>query len=287
MLVYLNGEFLPKADAKLSVDDRGFLFGDGVYEVTRVVDGELFGGDGHWERLQRGLREIHIDASGISREKLDGIYRRLIEESDLGSGHATVYLQITRGAAPRSHPYPKPPVEPTVYAFASRFEIPFDLRESGVRAITVPDVRWSRCDIKTVNLLPNTMAKQRAKEAGAWEAILVRDGVLMEGAASNLFAVFDGELRTHPKTNSILPGITRDIVLDLARGLNIPIKEVPIFQHELPSVDELFFTGTTTDVQPIVDVDGDQVADGKVGPISRRLLEALMEKMGVAEVASA
>lgn len=286
MLVYLNGEYLPKEKALISVDDRGFLFGDGVYEVTRVVDGKLFGGDGHWARLQNGLKALEI-ACPFSRDELEGIYSRLISEDGLEQGHATVYLQVTRGVAPRNHAFPDPPVEPSVYAFAKRFNIPHDLRASGVRAVTLPDVRWARCDIKTVNLLPNAMAKQRAVEAGAWEAILVRNGTVTEGASSNLFGVVDGELRTYPKTNFILPGITRDIVLELAHELGIPVRESPILLDELADAEELFFTGTTTDVQAIVDVDGRKVGGGKVGPICQKLLDALMERMGAAVTAAA
>lgn len=286
MLVYLNGEYLPKEEARVSVDDRGFLFGDGVYEVTRVVDGDFFGDDGHWQRLQNGLAATEISCS-LSRDELTGIYRRLIREEGLEEGHATVYLQITRGVAPRNHAFPDPAPEPTIYAFAKRFEIPHDLRANGVRAITQPDVRWARCDIKTVNLLPNAMAKQRAVEAGAWEALLIRDGVIMEGASSNVFGVIDGVLRTYPKTNYILPGITRDIVLELARENGIPVSETPILLSQLDQVEELFFTGTTTDVQPIVQVDDRTIGDGKVGPISRKLLEALMERMGATAPAAA
>lgn len=287
MLVYLDGQFLPKEEAKVSVDDRGFLFGDGVYEVTRAVDGQLFAEEGHWRRLQNGMRDTGIRSSSVDRGRLREIYQHLLRENGHEDGHATVYLQITRGAAPRSHAFPNPEVEPTVYAFSAPFMIPAELRANGCKAITHPDFRWSRCDIKTVNLLPNCMAKQRAVEAGAWEAVLIRDGAITEGSATNVFGVIDGELRTYPKSNYILPGITRDIVIELVHELNIPFRETPLFFNQIGRLEELFFTGTTTDVQPIVELDGRRIGEGKVGPIAKSLLDALMERMGVATASAA
>lgn len=279
MLVYLNGEYLPSEDARISVDDRAFLFGDGVYEVTRIVDGQFFGEEGHWARLQNGLEMTGIGTDAVERGEIQEIYRKLVRENDLEEGHATVYLQITRGCAPRTHQYPDPRATPTVYAFAKRFSIPHELRENGVAAITRPDLRWMRCDIKTVNLLPNVMAKQAAVQAGVWEAVLVRNGVITEGSATNVFGVIDGEIRTHPKSNFILPGITRDIVLGLADELGLPYRETPLFLDQVADLDEMFFTGTTTDVQAIVELDGEKIGDGAVGPVTRQLLSALTEKM--------
>ncbi|MEX2570785.1 MAG: D-amino-acid transaminase [Gemmatimonadota bacterium] len=282
MLVYLDGQYLEKDEAKVSVDDRGFLFGDGVYEVTRAINGTLFEEEGHWIRLQNGLRDIAIRSDRIDRGQIREIYQHLLGQNDLDEADATVYLQITRGCAPRTHAFPKPPCEPTVYAFASPFNIPAELRRLGVDAISHPDIRWARCDIKTVNLLPNALAKQRAVEAGAWEAVLFRDGALTEGSSTNVFGVIDGELRTYPKSNYILPGITRDVVLELARDLNVKVRERPIFADEIGRLDELFLTGTTTDVQPIVRLDGRQIGDGVVGDVAQQLQEALMERMGTA-----
>jgi D-alanine transaminase len=282
MLVYLDGSFLPKEEAKVSVDDRGFLFGDGVYEVTRAVRGELFEEERHWTRLQAGLRDIAIPATSIDRGRLREIYQHLLRENDLHETDATVYLQITRGVAPRAHPFPVPAVPPTIYAFAAPFNIPMELRREGVSAITHPDIRWSRCDIKTINLLPNVVARQRAVEKGAWEAVLVRDGAVTEGAVTSVFGVIAGELRTYPKCNYILPGVTRDVVLDIAADLNIPVREKPIFVEDVGQLEELFLTGTTTDVQPIVKLDGRPVGDGARGKIVEALQHALMERMGIA-----
>ncbi len=279
MLVFLDGRVIPKSEAGISVDDRGFLFGDGVYEVTRAINGKLFEEERHWRRLQSSMRGISLRSEFLDAARFRDIANRLLHENDLLKGEATVYLQVTRGAAPRSHAFPKPSVEPTIYAYSNPFTIPTNQRAEGVAAITTPDIRWARCDIKSVNLLPNAMAKQRAVESGAWEALLIRDGVLTEGALTNAFAVIGGEVRTHPKSNYILPGITREIVLELAGELGIPAIETPIFAEELHTVDELFLTGTTTDVQGVVRLDGEAVGDGKVGPITRALNEKLVARM--------
>jgi D-alanine transaminase len=280
MKVYLDGQFIPREEARVPVDDRGFVFGDGVYEVTRAVDGRLFAEPAHWERLQRGLRELKIDVGDrLGRDRLRAVSERLLRENDLGEGHATVYLQVTRGAAPRTHWFPPAGTAPTIYASAARFEIPTAIRESGASAITLPDVRWARCDIKTVNLLGNVLAKQTAHEAGAFEALLLRDGAVTEGSSSNAFGVLDGEIRTYPRSNYILPGVTREIVLGLARELGHAVSERPFHFQDLPRLEELFFTGTTTDVQPIVQLDGRPVGTGRPGPVARSLLAALMERM--------
>lgn len=281
--IYLNGEFLPREDARLPIDDRGFFFGDGVYEVTRAVRGRLFQEEAHWERLVRGLRDLSISVAGhLDFTRLRAISERLLDENRLADGDATIYLQVTRGAAPRTHWFPPADTPPTILASARGFEIPRALRESGASAITHPDIRWARCDIKTVNLLPNVLAKQRAHEAGAFEAVLLRDGAVTEGASANLFGVIDGEVRTYPLCNYILPGITRKVIFEIAAELEIPISERPIYAEELPRLQELFATGSTTDVQPLVTLDGRPVGSGRPGPISIAFREALESRMGLA-----
>lgn len=280
MLVYLDGEYLPAAEARVPVGDRGFIFGDGLYEVTRAVDGRLFAEEAHWLRLERGLRELAIDVRGhLDRAAVQEVSVRLLQKNGLTEGHATVYLQVTRGVAPRTHWFPPDGTPPTVYMAASPFKIPTDLREHGASAITLPDIRWARCDLKTVNLLGAVLAKQRAREAGAYDAVLIRDGAVTEGGASNLFAVIGGRLRTYPKSNYILPGITRDIVIELARAQSIEVDEAPIFAHEIHGAEEIFFTGTTTDVQPVVKLDDRRVGDGRPGPIAIAMQKALMSLM--------
>ena len=279
-VVYLDGAFLPRAEARVSVDDRGFLFGDGAYEVTRAVDGRLFEDGGHRRRLARTLEGLRIELAPAALAGLDAVALRLLRENDLLAGEATIYLQVTRGVAvPRTHHFPPAGTRPTVYVAASRFVPPEALRARGASVILVPDIRWARCDLKTVNLLPNALAKQRAVEAGADEALFVRDGVVLEGAHTNAFAVLDGVLRTAPATNYILPGITRDVVLALAPSLGIPVREYPLLVEELPRASELFVTSTTSDVLPVVRVDGAPVGDGAPGPVARRLLDALRARM--------
>lgn len=273
MVVYLNGEFVPHAEARIPVDDRGFLFADGVYEVALAYDGRLYEMDAHLRRLEQGLRALRIEWDGAA--ELAGIAERLLDENQLRTGTAAVYIQVTRGAAPRAHHFPAPAVAPTVYVAARPFRphAP-SVYENGVAAITVPDTRWTRCDIKSVSLLANVLANQQAKDAGAFEALFVRDGVVIEGSHSNLMAVFDGTIVTYPPCNYILRGITRDRVLELAAELGIPAVEGPIFADRLYDADELFLTGTTTEVMPVVRVDGRSIGSGKPGPITNRLFEA-------------
>lgn len=280
MQVYLNGSYVPQEQAVVPVDDRAFVFGDGVYEVTRAIGGRLFEEEAHWRRLERGLRELEIEAAEwIDRRRVKEISERLLSLNGLTEGEATVYLQVSRGVAPRTHWFPPTGTPPTVYAIARPFEVPAALRETGARAITLPDIRWARCDLKTVNLLANVVAKQRAHEAQAFDAVLVRDGAVTEGASSNVFGVIAGELRTYPKCNYILPGVTRDVLIRIAGDLGIPVSESPIFASDIPRLEELFFSGTTTDVQPVVMLDDRPVGTGRPGPISRALGDALVKRM--------
>lgn len=277
-IVYLNGQFLPRNEAKLSVDDRGFFFGDGVYEVTRVVRGRLFEWDRHARRLARGLRELRIDA-GLDIDTIRTLQERLIRENQLTDGQGTVYLQITRGAAPRTHHFPPRGTPATVFLSASSFTPPNEVRGRGVAVVTYPDYRWSRCDLKTVNLLPAVMAKQFATDNDAFEAVFIRDAVVTEGSHTNIFGVIGGELRTYPASNYVLPGVTRDVVVELAHELRIPVSETPIYKHEIGILEECFLTGTTTDVMPVVSVDGKPVGNGRPGTITMRLYEAIARRL--------
>jgi D-alanine transaminase len=280
-LVYLNGAFVDRDEAKVSVDDRGFVFGDGVYEVTRSRDGVLLEVDRHVRRLERSMAGLDLHYSPAD---LPAISLRLLRENKLARGEATVYWQVTRGAAsPRAHQFPPSNVPVTVYASASPFTALHDKRATGVGVILLPDQRWARCDLKTVNLLPNVLAKQKAVAAGVHEALLMRDGVIMEGAATNFFGIVDGIVRTHPRTNNILPGITREVVLELAAELGITVREEPLFVDDIPRLSESFLTGTTNDVMPVVAIDGRSVGDGRPGPIAGRLYSALMNRWRVGD----
>lgn len=276
MQVYLNGEYIDHADAKVPVDDRGFLFADGVYEVIRVYDGRPFLMQEHVVRFEEGLRALQIDTSCI--RDLESIAERLLRDNGITDGDATIYAQVSRGVAPRKHAFPKD-CTPTLYAAAKRFtNHPASWFEDGVAAITYPDNRWARCDIKTIALLPNVLANQAAHAADAFEALFIKDGVVIEGSHSNLFAVLDGTLITYPKSNYILAGITRALVIDLARELSIPVAEAPLLWERLDDVEEMFLSGTTTEVLPVTKVDGRPVGDGRVGTITKRLQQAYAQR---------
>jgi D-alanine transaminase len=279
-VVYLNGEFCARSEARVSVEDRAYVFGDGVYEVLRAINGRLFATRFHNDRLRRSLDGIRVTLEeSDSPERFSEIGSQLLRENGLTEGEATVYMQVSRGAAPRLHTFPSPPVPPSVYISVSRFKPYADLSESGASAISHPDLRWGRCDLKTLNLLPNVLAAQAAKERGAFEAMLIRDGIVTEGAKTNFFGVVNGSLRTHPCDNHILPGITRSVLRDLASGLNIDLDETPIRASEIPQLTELFLTGTTTDVMPIVTLDDRPVGQGKPGELTRRLQKVLAESL--------
>jgi D-alanine transaminase len=275
MIVYFNGQLIPKEDVRISPDDRGFLFADGVYEAIASYSGRLFRPDEHFRRLERSLRELRIALPDLTA--LRSVTERLIEVNGLAKGDAGVYIQITRGAAPRNHPFPPADTPPTVYAAAFAFEMPREEQEHGVKVILVPDIRWARCDVKSVALTANVLACQRAVESGAAEAVFVRDGAVTEGSRNNVCAVLGGRLVTYPKTNYILPGVTRDVVLELCGQLVIPFSEAPILESQLKEADELMIVGTLSEIVPVVQVDDWPVGDGKPGPVTRRLQRAFQE----------
>jgi D-alanine transaminase len=279
MTVYLNGQFMKAEDARISVLDRGFIFGDGVYEVWRVVEGKLFEHARHERRLKHGLAAIQIQLDAREVEALADVAQRLLRENDLTGGEGTFYVEITRGAAPRTHAFPPAGTRPTIFGMVARFEVPHALRATGAKAITAPDVRWLRCDVKTVQLLPNCMAKQQAQAAGALEAIFIRDGVVTEGTHTSVLGVKHGELLTHPLSPLILPSVTREVVLEVARQQGVPVRERGFSDRELFELDELFIAGTTTDVTPIVAVDGRRIGSGTPGPISKQLYAGLQARL--------
>jgi D-alanine transaminase len=271
MIVYLNGQYLPKEEAHISPDDRGFVLSDGVYEVTRCYNGHLFAWDKHLTRLERSLKELQIQQPNVNFETIS---RELLKQNNLETDDAIVYLQITRGAAPRIHAFPKGNVTPTVYGFARKFDMDPADWTTGVKTITLPDMRWLRCDIKSVSLLANVLAQQSAQEAGVDEAILIRNGAVTEGSHTSVCGIFDGVLYTHPDSNLILPGITRAIVLELCQQLNIPVRLFPILENKLSQADELMILGTGSEVMPVVQVNDWQVGNGKPGPITLKLQKA-------------
>lgn len=276
--VYFNGRYVAKDEVRLSPDDRGFLFADGIYEVVRSYGGRLFALEEHLGRLADGLAALRI--GGVDVAALAGVVQALLHRNGL-AGDALVYLQVTRGAALRRHAFPDPAVPPTVYV------APLPLRPrgdpaTGVSVITAPDLRWTRCDIKSIALLPNVLAHQEAVEAGAQEAILVRDGIALEGTATSVFGVFAGEVRTAPRSNYILPGITRRVAIELSREAGIPVVECPIPLQEFRRADELFLAGTTVEIMPVVRLDGRAVSAGRPGAVTRRLAERFRARVQAA-----
>jgi D-alanine transaminase len=272
MQVYLNGAYLDATAATISPDDRGFLFSDGLYEAMLAYHGRILLGEAHAARMRAGLAELQIDTGPAAQ--LLTVAERLVQLNGLADSPALIYAQVTRGSAPRRHAFPPAGTAPTVYLFAKPFvRQPDALFTGGCAAITVADTRWSRCHIKTVGLLPNVLANEAAHASGALEALFVRDGVIIEGSHSNVMAVIGGELVTYPPCNYILTGVTRNCVLNLARTLDIPVREGPIFADRLDRVEELFVTGTTLEVMPVTRMDGRPIGDGQPGPVARRLLE--------------
>ncbi|WP_028547804.1 D-amino-acid transaminase [Paenibacillus sp. UNC451MF] len=274
MYLYQN-EFVPKDQVHISPDDRGYYFGDGVYEVFRVYNGTLFEAEGHYDRLEKSAREVRIPLP-YSIEHLDEQLRKLIRLNELTEG--TVYMQITRGAALRSHPFPNQ-AEPVLMAYCTEMARPLQNMKQGITAITVDDIRWLRCDLKTLNLLPNVMAKQHALDQGAHEVILHRNGTVTECSASNIMIVINGELHTHPANHLILHGITRAVVLSLARNLNIPVREEAFTLDDLRRADEVFITGTTTEITPIISINKEAVGQGTRGMVTEKLQAAFEEHL--------
>lgn len=268
--VYLDGQYLPLAAARISPLDRGFLYGDGVYEVIPVYSRRPFRLDEHLARLQASLDGIRL-ANPHAAPAWRAIVERLVAAAPWDD--QSIYLQVTRGADDkRDHAFPPAAVPATVCAFASPLgTTPAAVRQAGVAAITLADTRWSRCDLKVVSLLANVLARQQAVEAGCAEALLLRDGYLKEGAASNIFVVTDGVLLAPPKGHLMLPGITYDVVLELAarHGLRTAVREIA--EAELRTADEVWMTSSTKEILAITTLDGRPVGDGRPGPVGQRM----------------
>ncbi len=270
-LVYLNGDFLPKEQATVSVLDRGFLFGDGVYEVIPVYGGHLFRLTQHLERLSRSLRSIRME-DPLPREQWRAVFNRLLAQAGPLATDRAIYLQVTRGvAAKRDHGFPDP-VKPTVFAMA--YAAPQPAREQieqGAAVITLEDIRWKCCDIKAITLLANVLLRQQATDQGAAEALLVRDGFVHEGTSSNFFLVHQGQIVTPPHGPYLLAGVTRDLVVELARADALRIIERPVSSAMLAAAEELWITSSTRELLPITSLDGEPVGTGEPGPLWRRL----------------
>lgn len=273
--VYLNGDFLPLEQASVSVLDRGFLFGDGIYEVIPVYAGRLFRLSQHLLRMDHSLAAIGMD-NPHDGDTWQAILERLVDtaRADGLSDELTIYLQVTRGAGlNRDHAIPEG-LSPTVFAMASPTRPPpIEQQQQGVRCITSDDIRWSRCDIKAITLLPAVLLRQQATVAGAQEALLLRDGQLTEGSVTSVFAIIDDTLVTPPKSHLLLPGVTRDLVLELAEQVGMVVDQRGIPAAELFQAQELWVTGSTKEVLAVVEVDGKPIGDGHPGPYFQQMLE--------------
>lgn len=276
MIGYLNGQYLPQENIVISPEDRGFLFADGIYDVIRSYSGKLFRAKAHLERLSRGASALQFNHTDFSY--LETVCEKLIQDNRLTQGDAVIYMQVTRGVAPRSHAFPPIETPLTVYATAKSFQPHTEESENGIQVILVPDQRWARCDIKTIGLLANTLAHQRARNSHATEGLFVRDGAVMEGTHSNVMAVFDGKVITPPRTNYMLAGITREFVLGLCEALSIPFSEIPLYESDILNADELMIVGTTVEVTPVIAVNGYTIGSGTPGSITRKLQMAFQKK---------
>jgi D-alanine transaminase len=273
MIVHLNGEYVPAEAARLSPFDRGFLFADGVYEVARFFRGRPYRLAEHVERLQEGLHALRLDADAALYAEVS---QRLLAENRLLESDAIVYAQVTRGAAPRTHAFPPPGTPPTVFAFA-RASDPSPPPEASA-AILVPDERWGRCNIKSVMLLPNVLAAQKAKEENAVDAILVRDGLALEATKANVFIVSGGVVRTAPNGPWILPGVTRGAVIDAARRLGHAVEERAFTVPRMLAADEVFLASTSLWTHPLTRIDGKPIGTGQPGPVTAMLRDELLRE---------
>ncbi|SLN36935.1 D-alanine aminotransferase [Pseudoruegeria aquimaris] len=277
--VYVNGEYLPETEAKVSIFDRGFLMADGVYEVTSVLDGKLIDFDGHAKRLERSLRELDM-AAPITMEELLEVHRELVRLNGIEEG--MIYLQITRGAPEdRDFAFPDPAKVPSTIVLFTQNKPGLansPAAAKGLKVISIEDIRWGRRDIKTVQLLYPSMGKMMAKKAGCDDAWMVEDGFVTEGTSNNAYIVKDGKIITRQLSNDILHGITRAAVLKFAEEAQMVVEERPFTIAEAQAADEAFITSASTFVMPVVEIDGTALGDGTPGPVSKRLREIYLEE---------
>lgn len=270
--VLTNDKLTVRDKAAVDIEDRGYQFGDGIYEMFSVYNGKPFLLDEHLQRLLRSAFELQINMPYAVEALKDKIYELCAADS-LQDG--LIYLQISRGTSPRDHAFPQASVTPCLIAYTIPKERPLHLQAGGAGAVLSEDIRWLRCDIKSLNLLGNVLAKQKAKEQGAYEAIMHRGSTVTEGSSTNVFIVKDGTVMTHPANNFILNGITRVKVLELCRDSNIPVLETEFSIDQLMCADEVFITSTSIEIVPIMQIEGQSIATGFPGEITRRLQSSM------------
>lgn len=282
-IIMSQGKFIHKEALQFPMEERALQFGDGVYEVIRIYNGEPYLFHEHVERLFRSLEAIHLSIPETLTEVKE-LLTTLITKNDMETDGA-IYLQISRGSAMRNHFFPEQ-TKPNMYAYLMKRERDMSLLNKGVRTITLPDERWKNCYIKSLNLLPNVLAKQTANEQACYEAILHKDGVVTEGSSSNIFLVRDGAIYTHPATKGILNGCVRMAVKRFAQALSIPFHEAPFTLQQIEQADELFLTSSTSEILAITHVDDQQINDGQRGPITKKLFDAYEVDANIKEVAT-
>lgn len=264
----LNGQIINRSEAKVDIEDRGYQFGDGVYEVIRVYNGKMFTVNEHLQRFVKSADSIGITLPYTAKEIAE-MLEELLKKNNLKLGN--IYMQITRGTAPRNHLFPPANVPPTLVAYTIKADRPMEKLEKGVKTILTEDIRWLRCDIKSLNLLGNLLAKQKATEAGCYEAIQHRGQDVTEGSSSNIYIVKNGVVITHESNHLILKGITKDVILGMCGKNNIPVEERTFSVDELGDADEVFLSSTTSEVMPVIEINGTKVASGVPGSVTKKL----------------
>ncbi|MEK4386916.1 D-amino-acid transaminase [Solibacillus sp. FSL W7-1464] len=263
-----NDQIVKNEEVLVDKEDRGYQFGDGVYEVVKVYNGELFTATEHIDRFYDSAEKIRITIP-YTKDKLHQLLHQLVEANNIDTGH--VYFQITRGAGPRNHIFPGDDVKPVITGNAKENPRPLENFEKGVKATFVEDIRWLRCDIKSLNLLGAVLAKQEAYEKGCYEAILHRDEIITEGSSSNIYGIKEGVLYTHPANNLILNGITRQVIIKCAAEIGLTVNEQAMTKEQLLSMDEVIVSSTTSEVTPVIEIDGTVIGNGTPGEWTRKL----------------
>lgn len=272
-----NDEFIQEEDLKISKEDRGYQFGDGIYEVIRVYGGDLYTAKEHIDRFYASAEKVKIVVP-YTKDVFHKLMYDLVERNEINNGQ--VYVQITRGAFMRQHHFPSD-TSPVVVAYTKSVERPLELMRNGAHAIFLEDIRWLRCDIKSLNLLGNVMAKQEAYENGCYEAVLHRGEVITEGSSSNMYGIKDGILYTHPATNLILDGITRRTILGLCDELGITVQQTPMTKDQALDMDEFFMSSTTAEIIPLTQIDGNKIGTGERGTLTEKLQKAFEAKLNL------
>ncbi|MBD7943468.1 MULTISPECIES: D-amino-acid transaminase [Psychrobacillus] len=271
-----NDQIVEEKEVKIGFEDRGYQFGDGIYEVIKIYNGDLFTATEHIDRLYASADKIQL-VMPYTKDKLHQLMHELIETNELQNGQ--IYLQVTRGNSPRIHNFPNPAVSSVLTAYTKETTRPLAQLESGVKACFVEDIRWLRCDIKSLNLLGNVLAKQEAVTKDCFEAILHRGETVTEGSSSNMYGIKDGVLYTHPVSNLILNGITRKVILDCCEEIGLPIVEKAMTKEETLQMDEFIMSSTNAEVMPIISIDDKAIGDGKPGEFTRKLQKAFEQKI--------